>query len=60
MDQLINRLIEKASEQGFSVLMLCAAVYYLNGRLLDLGKKIQDCEDDRLKLWERIATHELK
>jgi len=60
MDQLISHLVEKLSEQGLSMLLLCAAVWYLNGRLLDLGKKIQNCEDDRLKLWERIATHELK
>lgn len=45
----------KVMEQGFSVFVLAVALWYLHVKLTKVENKITECEQDRLKLWEKIA-----
>lgn len=47
MDFLFQKLAESIAAQGLSMMLTCAAVWYLYG-------KIKECEADRKALWERL------
>jgi len=51
MELVVNKVIE----QGFSVFVLAVALWYLHVKLTKVENKITECEQDRLKLWEKIA-----
>ena len=51
MELVVNKVVE----QGFSVFVLAVALWYLHVKLTKVENKISECEQDRLKLWERIA-----
>lgn len=55
MDEFISKVLNHIFEQGLSVSLLALALYYLHSKLNKLEIKISECEQDRLKLWERIA-----
>jgi hypothetical protein len=55
MEQLINTVCQKLSEQGLTVVLMAFALWYLHVKLTKMEVKIQECEQDRLKLWERIS-----
>ena len=38
-----------------SVFVLAVALWYLHVKLTKVENKITECEQDRLKLWEKIA-----
>jgi hypothetical protein len=47
MNALLDRIAADISNQGLSIALLGAAVWFLYG-------KIKECEADRNALWERI------
>jgi len=55
MDEFIAKVLAHILEQGLTVSLLALALYYLHSKLNKLEVKISECENDRLKLWERIA-----
>ena len=55
MDEFIAKILTHILEQGLTVSLLALALYYLHSKLNKLEVKISECENDRLKLWERIA-----
>jgi len=55
MDEFITKVLTHILEQGLTVSLLALALYYLHNKLNKLEVKISECENDRLKLWERIA-----
>ena len=55
MDEFISKVLTHIFEQGLTVSLLASALYYLHSKLNKLETKISECENDRLKLWERIA-----
>lgn len=55
MDEFISKVLTHIFEQGLTVSLLASALYYLHNKLNKLETKISECENDRLKLWERIA-----
>lgn len=55
MEQLVNTLCQKLSEQSLSVVLMAFALYYLHTKLTKMEAKINECEQDRLKLWEKIS-----
>lgn len=55
MEQLVNTVCQKLSEQGLTVVLMAFALWYLHIKLTKMETKIQECEQDRLKLWERIS-----
>jgi hypothetical protein len=55
MDHVMETVLSKVIEQGFSVFVLAIALWYLHVKLTKVENKITECEQDRLKLWERIA-----
>ena len=55
MDEFISKVLTHIFDQGLTVSLLASALYYLHNKLNKLETKISECENDRLKLWERIA-----
>jgi hypothetical protein len=55
MEHMMELVVNKVVEQGFSVFVLAVALWYLHVKLTKVENKITECEQDRLKLWERIA-----
>jgi hypothetical protein len=55
MEHMMELIVNKVVEQGFSVFVLAVALWYLHVKLTKVENKITECEQDRLKLWERIA-----
>lgn len=55
MEHMMELVVNKVVEQGFSVFVLAVALWYLHVKLTKVENKISECEQDRLKLWERIA-----
>jgi hypothetical protein len=55
MDEFVAKVLTHIFDQGLTVSLLALALYYLHSKLNKLEVKISECEQDRLKLWERIA-----
>ena len=55
MEHMMELVVNKVVEQGFSVFVLAVALWYLHVKLTKVENKITECEQDRLKLWEKIA-----
>lgn len=55
MEHMMEVVANKVLEQGFSVFVLAVALWYLHVKLTKVEGKISECEQDRLKLWEKIA-----
>ena len=55
MEHMMEVVANKVLEQGFSVFVLAVALWYLHVKLTKVESKISECEQDRLKLWEKIA-----
>jgi hypothetical protein len=55
MEHMMEVAANKVMEQGFSVFVLAVALWYLHVKLTNVENKITECEQDRLKLWEKIA-----
>ena len=55
MDKFIDIIVQRISEQGLTVVLLAFALYYMHVKLTKVETKIAECEQDRLKLWEKIA-----
>jgi len=55
MDEFVTKVLNHIFEQGLTVSLLAMALYYLHSKLNKLECKISECEQDRLKLWEKIA-----
>ena len=55
MEHMMEVAANKVMEQGFSVFVLAVALWYLHIKLTKVENKITECEQDRLKLWEKIA-----
>jgi hypothetical protein len=55
MEHMMELVANKVVEQGFSVFVLAVALWYLHVKLTKVENKISECEQDRLKLWEKIA-----
>jgi hypothetical protein len=50
-----HKLLEQLAQQGPVVATLCFALYWLNQRLNRVEEKADRCEQDRIRLWKRIA-----
>ncbi len=50
-----QRILETLAQQGPVVAVLCFALWWLNQRLNRVEEKADRCEQDRLRLWPRIA-----
>jgi hypothetical protein len=50
-----QRILETLAQQGPVVAVLCFALWWLNQRLNRVEEKADMCEQDRLRLWRRIA-----
>jgi hypothetical protein len=46
-ETIVAKLFESIAQQGLSLSLLAVAVVVL-------WRKIKECEDDRLKLWEKL------
>jgi hypothetical protein len=55
MEHMMQAAANKVMEQGFSVFVLAVALWYLHVKLTKVENKITECEQDRLKLWEKIS-----
>jgi len=55
MEHMMQAAASKVMEQGFSVFVLAVALWYLHVKLTKVENKITECEQDRLKLWEKIS-----
>lgn len=55
MEPFIQRLMDSIFNQGLSFAMMALALWYLHAKLTKMEAKINECEQDRLKLWERIS-----
>ena len=55
MEPFIQRLIDSIFNQGLSFAMMALALWDLHAKLTKMEAKINECEQDRLKLWERIS-----
>ena len=55
MEHMMEVVANKVLEQGFSVSVLAVALWCLHVKLTKVESKISECEQDRLKLWEKIA-----
>lgn len=51
----MQRLLDSIFNQGLSFAMMALALWYLHAKLTKMEAKINECEQDRLKLWERIS-----
>lgn len=52
MEPHLNDLLK----QGPVVFTLCFGLYWLNQRLSRVEEKADRCEEDRIRLWKRIAS----
>jgi hypothetical protein len=50
-----QRILEQLAQQGPVVAVLCFALWWLNQRLNRVEEKADRCEQDRIRLWKRIA-----
>lgn len=55
MDEFISKVLTHILDKGLTVSLLAVALWYLHVKLTKVENKITECEQDRLKLWERIA-----
>lgn len=55
MEPFIQRLLDSVFNQGLTFAMMALALWYLHAKLTKMEAKIAECEQDRLKLWERIS-----
>lgn len=55
MEQFIQRLLDSIFNQGLTFAMMALALWYMHVKLTKVETKIAECEQDRLKLWERIS-----
>jgi hypothetical protein len=46
-ETILSKIFDSIAQQGLSLSLLAVAVVVL-------WRKIKECEDDRLKLWERL------
>jgi hypothetical protein len=50
-----QRILDQLAQQGPVVAVLCFALWWLNQRLNRVEEKADRCEQDRMRLWRRIA-----
>lgn len=50
-----QRILENLAQQGPVVAVLSFALWWLNQRLNRVEEKADRCEQDRIRLWKRIA-----
>jgi hypothetical protein len=55
MEPFISRLLDSIFNQGLTFAMMALALWYMHVKLTKVETKIAECEQDRLKLWERIS-----